>query len=523
VNPVVSSVKKKDIFTGQLYNERDVTGDTANLSLDRCCPRLAQLIVKLLPDANKHSKTHAELDRYALAFHLSCVSEQQTDWRPFVANASDVFSLRHMPDIGSNIRNIIYNQVQRDTMTRIIFFSLPFLKHNRLSLPHVSEITLANLQDLVRIILACYLGMLQPGSKTPTWILRVQILVFAMQLLTRGTKQDLYTFCLAHQATLRISCIEYFIHFLQTNMLPELSTFAVLFVKSTDTDALQFAEILAVINNFRVSCYTTTKLDTAEFNTKALGMLERCNRICVTKLKHRTNDAPAEPTASDKVLALCLHAPYTQSVVIAQTIQTAATDAELDQFMHLQHRITRYALPEELLNIQLDTLQDIASRSAIKAVNAAKCHICFRCGLVAGEIDTKMRLTSTGQSICSQCRSTDFVFSIFAIGNVISCGQAMLFWCPLCRVVHAWQASGHDFRACALRKAPRRHHSASCFMCHKQVALENVRVLDARVGVLHTLALCYKHRPWEFQTKWIHDVESFCEALKHKKRSKPIY
>jgi hypothetical protein len=105
-----------------------------------------------------------------------------------------------------------------------------------------------------------------------------------------------------------------------------------LHVLLADTDALQFSEILAVINNFRVSCYTTTKLDTAECNAKALVMLERCNRICVTKLKHKTNEAPVEPTAPDKVLALCLHAPYTQSVVIAQTIQTASTDAELDQF-----------------------------------------------------------------------------------------------------------------------------------------------------------------------------------------------
>ena len=523
MTPVVSSVKKKDIFTGQLYNERDVTGDTANLSLDRCCPQLAQRIMTVLPDVNKHSKTHAALDGYFLAFYMSCVAGPTTDWRPYVVGAGDVFSLHHLPDIGANIRNIIYNQVQRDTMTKIIFFSLPFLNHNRLSLPHISEMTLGNLQDLLRIILACYLGILQPNSKTPTWILRVQILVFATQLLARGTKQDLYTFCSAHQATLRISCIEYFIHFLQTNMLPELSTFALLFIKSKDTDALQFAEILTVINNFRVSCYTTTKLDTAEFNTKALGMLERCNRICVTKLKHTASEAAKAPSAPDRVIQLCLHAPYTQSVVIAQTIQTASTDAELDQFMQLQHTITRYALPQELLDIQLDALQAMADRSAIRAVNSARCHICFRCGLVAGEIDTKMRLTSTGQSICSECRSTEFVFSIFAVGSVISCGHSMLFWCPLCRVVHAWQASGHDFRACALRKAPRKHQHASCFMCQKQVALESVRVLDARVGVLHTLSLCYKHRPWEFQTKWIHDVESFCEALKYKKRSKAIY
>ena len=204
MNPVASSVKKKDIFTNQLYNELDVTGGNANISLEKCCPELAQLIMKTLPSTNKNSKSHAVIDRYCLAFYVSCASDQKIN----VVNASDVFSLKHLPDIGHNIRNIIYNQVHRDTMTKIIFFSLPFLKHNRLSLPPVSEITLHNLQDLIRIILACYLGILQPNGKTPTWTLRVQIIIFVMQLLTRGTKQDLYTFCSAHQATLRISCIE---------------------------------------------------------------------------------------------------------------------------------------------------------------------------------------------------------------------------------------------------------------------------------------------------------------------------
>jgi hypothetical protein len=523
MTPVASGVKKTDIFTGQIYKERDVTGDTANISLDKCCPELAQLITKILPTTNKTSKSHARIDRYCLAFYVSCVSNQKINWRPYVVNAADVFSLEHMPDIGHNIRNIIYNQVHRDTMTRIIFFSLPFLKHNRLSLPHISEITLPNLQDLLRIILACYLGILQPNGKTPTWILRVQIIAFAMQLLTRGTKQDLYTFCSAHQATLRISCIEYFIHFLQTNMLPELATFAVIFIKTHNTEALQFNEILTVINNFRVACYTATTLDTLEFNTKALGMLERCNRICVTKLKHTSGTQAKTSDAPDKVLTLCLHTPCTQSVLIAQTIQTAFTDNELDQFMHLQQKITRHALPQELLNLQLISLQDVANRSAIKAMNCAKCHICFRCGLVAGDIDSKMRLTSIGESICSQCKSTEFVFSIFAIGNVIACGQSMLFWCPLCRVVHAWQGSGYEFRSCSLRKLPHKQQNQSCFMCQKQLALEKVQVLDARRGVLHTLSLCYKHRPWEFQTKWIYDVESFCSALKYKKRNKAIY
>ena len=142
-------------------------------------------------------------------------------------------------------------------------------------------------------------------------------------------------------------------------------------------------------------------------------MLERCNRICVTKLKHTGVTQSKAVNTPDNILKLCLHTQCTQSVLITQMIQTTLTDNELHQCMQLQHKITRHALPQELLNIQLLTLKEVASRNAIRALNCAEYHICFRCGLLGGDLDTKMRLTSTGLCICSQCKSTEFVFSIF--------------------------------------------------------------------------------------------------------------
>ena len=523
MNPAVSSVKKKDIFTNNCYNERDVVGDIEKLSLDACDPELAMLITKLLPQINKNTKAHEVIDQYSLAFYMSCVTNAKLKWRNYVVRPRDVFSVFNLPDIGQNIRNILCNQVQHDTMTKMLFFSLPFLKHNRLNLQPMSEISMVNLQHFVRIILGCYLGILQPNGKTPPWILRIKIIVFTMQLLSRGTQKDLYTFCASHQATLRIACIEYFIYFLQSYMIPELSMFACIFIKSQNTDALQFKELLHVINNFRVACYTSTTLDTVDFNSKALCMLERCNRICVTKLKHNSVAAPQTLIVSDKVIATFMGSSRTLSAVIAQTIHPNFTDPEIDQFMQLQQKITRYPLPSELQKIQILALQDTAKINSIKATNCISCHVCIRCGLSAGSMDTKMRLTSNGDSICSQCKTDDFVTRIFVIGHVVRCGPCMLFWCPICRIVHEWQASGYDFRACSILKIHRIRPNVSCFMCHKQVGLETVQVLDSRLGVLHTLSLCYKHRPWEFQTKWIHDIESFCLALKYKKRNKNIY
>jgi hypothetical protein len=121
-------------------------------------------------------------------------------------------------DIGRNIRQIIMADLHSETFTRLIFFSLPYLKHNRLTLPPLHETKYLDLQNCVRIIYASCLGMLQANSKKPPWSLRVQLHVFIHQLLLNGTHQDLHVFCKTHLAVLRISLIEYVIFFVRRNM-----------------------------------------------------------------------------------------------------------------------------------------------------------------------------------------------------------------------------------------------------------------------------------------------------------------
>jgi len=38
-----------------------------------------------------------------------------------------------------------------------------------------------------------------------------------------------------------------------------------------------------------------------------------------------------------------------------------------------------------------------------------------------------------------------------------------------------------------------------------------------------TLTLCYKHRPWDYQLKWVCDLDSLKHALQRKRSAKPLY
>jgi ferredoxin len=121
----------------------------------------------------------------------------------------------HLVDIGRNIRQIILGDLASDSFSRLIFFSLPYLKHNRLTLPPVGDTRFADLQSCLRILYASCLGMLQPRSKKPPWGIRVQLHVFTHQLLINATHKDLHTFFKHHLALLRISLIESVIFFMR--------------------------------------------------------------------------------------------------------------------------------------------------------------------------------------------------------------------------------------------------------------------------------------------------------------------
>ncbi len=104
---------------------------------------------------------------------------------------------------------------------------------------------------------------------------------------------------------MRISLIEYVIFFMRENMDIERRVFEGMF-SVHDRSALQFEEMLHLINNFRIQAYDGPVLDTLRLNEKAMLMLERCNRMCTCK-KNPTSIFDQAHAASTHMLAADLH------------------------------------------------------------------------------------------------------------------------------------------------------------------------------------------------------------------------
>jgi hypothetical protein len=62
-----------------------------------------------------------------------------------------------------------------------------------------------------------------------------------------------------------------------------------------------------------------------------------------------------------------------------------------------------------------------------------------------------------------------------------------------------------------------------CLVCKKRNSIQDVEVLNADLGFMCTLTLCYKHRPWDYQLKWVSDLDSLKQALHAKMTAKPLY
>lgn len=517
------STYAQSIVTGALFEKMDER---------KCDAHLLSTVQRMLHASSTNDLVYRQLDRYVIAYFLSCTCDdilQTLPWPHFVLLEHDVFSSKHLVDIGRNIRQIILGDIAGDTFSHLIFFSLPYLKHNRLTLPQVSDTKFLDLQSCLRILCASCLGMLQPRSKKPPWGIRVQLQVLTHQLLVNGTHNDLHTFFKHHLPLLRISLIEYVIFFMRENMDIERRVFEQIF-SVHDRSALQFDEMLNLINNFRIQAYDGPVLDTARLNEKAMLMLERCNRMCTckknpTSIFDQTHVSTAHMFSVDMRthFGIAMHEPYARSRLLLHAMHSDLSFSHTACIAQIQRSVSMHALPATLHTRQLRALKSIYDRHYLKAIYATRCSVCLLCGLKHGMLDDKMRIQDNGAVFCSGCDSSQYVMCINTLGMLLKIRGVLLFWCPCCCIVHRWLATGYDCSACAFARHAVPVPPKECLVCRKRNGLQDVEVLEADAGFMCTLTLCYKHRPWDYQLKWVCDLDSLKHALHTKRNAKPLY
>jgi hypothetical protein len=517
------------MFKNYTYAQSRVTGASFKLDESTCDADLLGIVKRLLLKANSDETQYHLLDKYLVAYFLSCTNAaimQTLAWSHFVLADAHVFRTEHLVDIGRNIRQIIFGDLQTESFTRLVFFSMPYLKHNRLNLPSIHETKFADLQNCLRILYASCLGMLQSNSKKPPWSMRVQFHVFVHQLLLHATHQDLHIFFKHHLAILRVSLIEYVIFFIRRNMDMEYHIFEKIFCID-NRHSLQFDEIAGLINNFRIHAYDDALFDTMRLNEKALLALERCNRMCSYKMNpcsiFRNADSVTAKDVLPKYFQCAFEIQKINSPLLLHILHADKSFQDVACIAAIQKSVCTYPLPSTLYKKQMRAIQAMHARHSLQAIYTTRCSVCLRCGLKHGMLDDKMRIQDNDVIFCSGCNSCAYVVTINTLGVLLNIRGVLLFWCPCCAIVHKWLGTGYDCTSCAYIRRFESREIKECLLCKKRNSIQDVEVLNADLGFLANVTLCYKHRPWDYQLKWVCDLDSLKHALQTKRSAKPLY
>jgi hypothetical protein len=409
------------MFKNYVYAQSIVIGATFNMDESACDPELLGTVRGLLLKSNADEIQYHNLDRYIIPYFLSCTSAdilRTLKWDSFVLRDEHVFKAHHLVDIGRNIRQIILGDLQTDAFTRQVFFSMPYLKHNRLNLPPLHETKFQDLQNCVRIMYASCLGMLQRNSKKPPWTMRVQFHMFTHQLLLNATHQDLHIFFKHHLVILWISLIEYVIFFIRHNMCMEHHIFEEIF--SVDgRNSLQFDEIACLINNFRIHAYDDTLFHTTRLNRKALLALERCNRMCSCKMNpsnilRNTDDTAHDIGTIPDNFRFAFNIPKINSPLLLHIMHAQRSFQEVTYISAIQKSVCVYPLPSILYRKQMQAVQSIYRSSSFQAIYTTRCDVPdVQCRLVTnnlGAANATCQMCSAGSynsqldaTTCSKC------------------------------------------------------------------------------------------------------------------------
>lgn len=498
-------------------------GVNFTINENQCDVTLAAKVKTLVLAINHGAATQADLDMYAFAYFCSCTKHpflETCTWQQLVLERHDVFDRKCCVDIGYCIRNILFQSKQHDVLTRVIYSSLPYLKHNRLNFPAFDACSYLAIQDITRIVFGCCLGVFDTNGKKPPWSKRVYLMVLMHELLSRGSKHDLYIFCTAHVALVRIAVIECFTSFLENNMPVEFEQMPLMFSVDATIESMHFPDLRQVCNNFRTISFDGGELNMTELNNKAALTLERCNRICSQKirLRQQTPEPPIDLSLVSQAMNTSL------SVDLVTHIIHQSLDApQLLAFKRIQRIVTREVLVRPLQKMQTNALKAICAESTFMATKSLYCYVCLGCIDTFTQLDRKMRLYHCSRVHCQTCNSHENVIRINCLHSIVCIRDIKYFWCPFCCVVHKWPSSGYEMHNCDLLDTQQVHEKSVCIFCHKNMNVETFSLLDRKLGIIQTVSACFKHRPWPHQMPYIYDVSSFRDAVVTKNLNKIIY
>ena len=528
MSPATRSHKSNEpvLFEKGVFDLCSVVGRDINSSDREIVNTTVRAVVsKLHANMKAGHKTQPEIDRYLLLVYMEWSKSPLLallPWQSFVLEVSHVPHLRDFVDIGAEVRAMLMNSEHRNTMHKLIQYSMPYIKHNRLNFPSFDDVHALELANMVRIIMACCLGVLRVNTKRPIFTLRVKMFAFFHTLLSTGDSIDLYIFCSTHLSLLRIDIIEYFMVFVESFLPAEKLILCARFHLENDVDEM-FRSFFAIIDSFRQSTLQTSLLAFDVINQRAHNAIEKCNRI--TKGKTRQNkNTPTHATRpiADTIVYTAMHTPRFVHMVYASLVPQCVGMhfQSLHDIQHIHSLISVAALPANLAHHQARLVLQKFHQNSTSVYASTWLNVCMRC-LVSNNkfsLANKMRVMSDGASYCSKCTSNEYVVRISTMGRIVKVHGTSFYFCVLCTCIHEWKSTGHEFFVCHRRQQPPALTEGGrlCLVCRRSTSVTNWPVLDDRLGCMHNVTLCAKHRPLPHQEAGVYNLQTLRLAILHK-------
>lgn len=465
------------------------------------------------------------LDRYILPCILIMSNHpiiQICHWEVFITSYENTFQVKHLVDIAKYVRGMLMGLTPCDQLGLLLQYSMPYIKHNRLSFPSYDQTSYKMLTDIIRLTLAMCLGLFTNSTTKPVWQQRLNLVAMFHKLLLSGSPHDLYVFCIEHLPLIRLALVEYYVFFVETYLPVEFGLQHILFGAAMDVRSI-FRQIRLICNSFRHGQFQTTdvELNWQGIIARCQACVEKCNRTCKAKSKLSCKNVTQHSINYD-CMSLALHTnPCCDITILGMHMQ--GVDPAVVHTVHEIHRtISINYLPFNIVNEQRLAIQS-RIRSNTKAVmNGLYLHVCLRCrpaGIT--DIDRNIRIGPNQTLCCGKCLKTDAMLCIHMLGRTVKIRNTTFYLCSTCLHVHTWKGIGNDFMACVMQSNSACMPKSICILCERNNNVSSLDVLNVRLGVIQRVSLCQRHTPYPFQMKFVCDIESLMIAIfnKYKKQN----
>tara|TARA_B100001758_G_scaffold205885_1_gene186353 strand:+ start:9042 stop:10565 length:1524 start_codon:yes stop_codon:yes gene_type:complete len=481
-------------------------------------------IQSLYEEMNREGRDmQTDIDRHWVALMMIYVKSPLLDalpWQYFVLNVKDVLVHDLLPDIGRHVRMLSMREENNDVMCRMIQYSLPYIKHNRLTFAKFEEVDTTLLVNLIQILLAMCLGLHSNTCKKPVWRLRFRLISYVYTLFATGSSYDLYLFCMNNLNLIRISLVEYFVYYVQRFMPCEYEMLQNLFGMQTNIEGV-CTQFQININCFRSNHMQTDVLLWRDLNAKAHVIIEKCNRICkgkprMTGRRHKTKDPYAN--SDDATIQMALSMSSIEPIALARYQECRPNIDALSMIDILRDTIKIHILPRNVVQSQCLKLHKALHKDTVVYSHSIFLYQCLRCRstLSLGKMNSRLRTDSNGCVSCCNCSSHESIVKICVLGRVVEIFDYKFYFCHFCMGVHQWMGTGHEFTRCCMQPVKTRPPVKQCKLCQRVHNLQEMSVLDDVLGIRQTFYLCGRHMPLPYQQHLIYNFETLNKSIEYK-------